>query len=99
VADTITVHRFVDPISGQELVLRLDGDPGVEHPGCHTRADVVADLDAFYCAACGRNGRIGGAWYLHLLENQAAGGHTAQLDHEHGVWCCTAHEARLGDTF
>lgn len=77
-------HAFVDPISGDELQLVIgtaesrpyDGSHGVRHPGCERLADVSPELDAFLCSACGRSGRISGAWFMDLW--------TAVLDGEPG---------------
>lgn len=67
-------HPFVDPISDRPVVLVIgetnalfDGTTGVRHPGCDRLADVSPDLDAFFCSACHRNGRISGAWVVDLL--------------------------------
>lgn len=71
---------FDDPISGCSVVLHVDGTKSafdgltVEHAGsgpdglCPTRADVSADLDAFFCPTCRWNGRISGAWAFDLWE-------------------------------
>lgn len=61
---------FTDPVRGDECMLHVEPmQPAfdgiwVEHPGCEELADVSIDLDAFYCAACGRSGRVSGAWAL-----------------------------------
>lgn len=68
---------FVDPISDEECALYVqgpnpsffDGKSGVAHPRCNHLADVSADLDAFYCKACGRNGRISGGWAIDVLRS------------------------------
>ena len=61
-------HPFTDLASGRTVVLHVGGRAGVEHPDCGELADVSAVLDAFYCAACRWNGRISGAWYVHMLD-------------------------------
>lgn len=55
---------FTDPISGEEcaLVIPAGGRPGIAHPRCPALADLAVELDAFYCPACGWNGRVSGAW-------------------------------------
>lgn len=63
---------FVDRATDREVVLCLDGAPGVEHPGCAIRADVVAELDAFFCRSCGWNGRISGAWFVDVSTERSA---------------------------
>lgn len=64
--------RFTDPISGRWVTLVITGDhygdAGVRHPDCPRLADISPELDAFYCPACGWNGRISGVWFYDLWE-------------------------------
>jgi len=79
----VTRLAFTDPVSGRvcELVVPPGGrlSPqgeakiGVAHPGCGELADLALEFDAFYCARCGRNGRISGAWAAGVIK-EAAGG-------------------------
>lgn len=61
---------FTDFAGGGECELAVTGGGGipvylgVAHPGCGALADVSVHLDAFYCPACGRNGRVSGPWCL-----------------------------------
>lgn len=64
-------YPFVDPITNRTVVLRTDGQAGVDHPGCLVRADVSPELDAFYCRDCHWNGRISGAWFMDVLSERA----------------------------
>lgn len=74
-------YPFIDPISGQEVVLVMgdedskpyDGSHGVEHPDCEELADVSPELDAFYCTGCKWNGRISGAWFMDLWQKSRSG--------------------------
>lgn len=61
---------FQDPISQRRvyLVLSPSGFHGVEHGTCDTLADVVVELDAFFCPACHCSGRLSGAWAVDKLE-------------------------------
>lgn len=63
----VTALPFVDPVSGQTVVVHFGDAPGVEHPDCIYRATVHPELDAYYCSECGATGRIGGAWFMDLL--------------------------------
>lgn len=69
---------FTDAARGAECILVIpsagrvwpaEGEPkiGVEHPGCDALADLVLDLDAFWCPLCRRNGRISGAWAADMI--------------------------------
>lgn len=60
-------HEFVDPIRREYCWLNTE-PPGVYHPGCGELADLVVELDAFYCPACGYNGRISGAWAVACMQ-------------------------------
>ena len=62
----MTAHGFTDPVTGAACALFLN-PLGVQHPRCGQLADVYLDLDAFYCPACGHNGRVDGAW-VHALD-------------------------------
>jgi crossover junction endodeoxyribonuclease RusA len=84
-SDQAAGHSFVDPISGQTLSLVIDPglDPvgvGIAHATCPMLADVVVHLDAFYCAHCGRNGRISGAWVADLIEQAQTAARTWTVD-------------------
>lgn len=65
-------HQFTEPVSGWPCTLVndpargwWDGGVGVAHTDyCDRLADVMPDLDAFYCPGCSFNGRISGAWVL-----------------------------------
>lgn len=76
---TITREPFTDPARNEqcELVIPAGGrvhpindEPkiGVAHPDCDEIADLALDLDAFFCPACKRNGRISGAWACLRIE-------------------------------
>lgn len=69
---------FTDPVSGApcELVIPPGGrvyprpgwpKTGVAHPGCPAVADLCVELDAFWCPACRRNGRVSGAWCADVI--------------------------------
>ena len=66
----MSVYPFIDPVSGRECAAHFGDAPGVEHPGCEYRGEVYPDLDAFCCYECGWNGRLNGAWFLDLLEEE-----------------------------
>lgn len=70
-------YPFTDPSSGAECVLVIDataaGEHGVEHPGCSTLADVVPQLDAWYCPDHDHQGRISGAWATERWQQDTAG--------------------------
>lgn len=56
---------FTEPVSGRECELVSDGkDRGVRHESCPDLAEIVLELDAFYCTKCHMNGRISGAWVV-----------------------------------
>lgn len=59
-------HDFLEPTVGDVCVLVIDetaaGEHGIEHEGCTELALAVPHLDAWQCSACGRRGRISGAW-------------------------------------
>lgn len=61
---------FTDLVSGEEcaLVITAEGRPGIAHPRCTFLADLAVELDAFYCPACGWNGRVSGAWCADYLK-------------------------------
>jgi len=70
---------FVDPIRQRKCVLVIPpegrvyptaGEPkiGIAHPDCDELADLSVELDAFYCPACGWNGRVSGAWCIDMIE-------------------------------
>lgn len=67
-------HTFTDPIKGDECTLHVEPmQPAfdgiwVEHAGCDELADVSADLDAWYCPACSRSGRVSGVWAMDMWE-------------------------------
>jgi hypothetical protein len=63
----VTAYAFVDVVSGRPVILHVGDEVGVEHPGCAYRAEVVPELDAFFCRECAWNGRISGAWFMKLL--------------------------------
>lgn len=60
-------HPFTDPVSGRDVVLHLVDGLGVAHGDCPVLADVLPEIDAFYCPACRWNGRISGAWFTGLV--------------------------------
>lgn len=60
-------HPFVNLVTLEKVTLHFGDAPGVEHPDCAYRAEVVPDLDAYHCRHCGRGGRISGAWFMDLL--------------------------------
>jgi hypothetical protein len=62
---------FVDPISGRQCFLATDPLLGVAHPNCPELADVTVELDAFYCRACGWNGRVSGAWVMDVVRERS----------------------------
>lgn len=84
---TAARRSFVDPTSGKErelLVLtNCDGAFDalkVDH-GCSELADVSADLDAWFCPACQRSGRISGAWAVDMWQ-QGHATDVADLEYE-----------------
>ncbi|SRR6266566_3003174 len=69
---------FTDLVSNQRCELVIPpggrvypgpGEPkiGVAHPGCPAVADLAVELDAFWCPACGWNGRVSGAWCVDMI--------------------------------
>lgn len=66
-------YPFTDPVTGGKVTVHFGDTAGVEHPNCDYRAEVVPDLDAFFCRHCGRNGRISGVWFLELLDQHPTG--------------------------
>lgn len=54
---------------GCTLLVTPGEPPGVRHPDCTALAGVAVELDAFYCTACGYNGRVSGGW-VHDLNRQ-----------------------------
>ena len=71
----VTRYAFTDPIRNTRVTLMIDPAARlfdaltVAHPHCESRADVSANLDAFYCQSCGWNGRINGRWAVALWTN------------------------------
>jgi hypothetical protein len=71
---------FLDPIRDRLCALvvppdgRVYGEPkiGIAHPDCDSLADLSVELDAFYCPACGWNGRVSGAWCVDMIEGTAS---------------------------
>jgi hypothetical protein len=61
-------YPFIDQASGREMAVYFGDHAGVEHPDCDYLAEVMPDLDAFFCRYCQWNGRISGAWFMGLLE-------------------------------
>ena len=72
-------HAFTDPIGGDEceLVVPAGGAVypapgqakiGIGHRGCPGVADLAVELDAWQCRACGRIGRVSGAWCVDVIE-------------------------------
>lgn len=69
-------HMFTDPTNpGAMLALVVDdaGTPTVEHLPCGTGADVTVELDAWYCPACSRRGRVAGSWVVSIVRAVGAG--------------------------
>lgn len=70
---------FVDPMTGDTLVVVFgaaplvpyDGKHGVRHDGCERLADVSPDLDCWFCPECRRQGRVSGAWFMDLWQEMA----------------------------
>jgi len=62
---------FDDPITGTECRVEISSG-GVSHPGCPFLAHVSPELDCFYCAECGHNGRLSGAWWVDLMNEHEA---------------------------
>jgi len=67
-------YWFTDPITLNAclLVISETGMPGVIHvqedrSTCEWTAEVTIHLDAFYCTACGSNGRVSGGWVLEMI--------------------------------
>lgn len=60
--------ELVVPPGGKVYPEASEPKIGVAHPRCNALADLAIELDAFFCAACHRNGRISGAWCLEVIE-------------------------------
>lgn len=85
--ETTVRHPFMDGVRRDECILHVwpagtlfDGLK-VEHPGCACLADVSADLDAWYCPACSRSGRVSGAWAVDMWQ-QGQVTDIATLEHD-----------------
>lgn len=67
---------FTDLISWKNCSLAIDAETGnckgVSHPGCPVLADLVIELDAFFCPACKMNGRVTGAWAADVIARARA---------------------------
>lgn len=50
------------------LAFEPNGKPVIKHPKCQEMADVIAELDAFYCMKCRYSGRISGAWVREIAD-------------------------------
>lgn len=67
-------HPFMDGVRGDECTLLVDPTLPlfeglkVVHTGCSELADVSADLDAWFCTACQRSGRVSGAWAVDMWQ-------------------------------
>lgn len=74
VSGRVSDQTFTLVIPNGGRLLPRDGEPkiGVAHDGCLELADLSLDLDAFYCVACGLNGRISGAWACGCIEEAKA---------------------------
>ncbi len=59
--------ELVIPPGGHEYPRPGQAKIGIAHPGCPELADLAVELDAFFCAACGWNGRVSGAWCMDLI--------------------------------
>lgn len=72
---------FIEPVNGGacSLIVKPGKRPVVRHPNCRSMADVIIELDAFYCMKCHFGGRISGAWAAECAEvaRQQARGHGA----------------------
>jgi len=62
------VCELVVPPGGRVYPQAGEAKIGVAHPGCAAVADLAIELDAFFCPACHRNGRVSGAWCLDVIE-------------------------------
>lgn len=64
---------FTDYLTGDRcfLVITPGGKPGIRHPKCPVMADLIAELDAFYCMECKYNGRISGRWAVEIAAARA----------------------------
>jgi len=64
---------FTDYITGDRcfLVVQSGVKPGIRHPKCPVMADIIVELDAFYCLECHYSGRISGAWARDILAARA----------------------------
>lgn len=73
----LSLFPFGDPVSGESVSLAIagDDDPKVMHRDCLRLADVEPEIDAFYCTACGMNGRVSGQWVMEAFETHKADGH------------------------
>lgn len=60
--------ELVVPPGGRVYPKAGEAKIGVAHPGCAAVADLAIDLDAFFCPACHRNGRVSGAWCRDVIE-------------------------------
>jgi NTP pyrophosphatase (non-canonical NTP hydrolase) len=68
----------------------------VVHPGsCGYRADVSANLDAFYCTECRYNGRISGAWAVDMWMQAQPSLSFGQLRHGNVTRCRRWHPGFL----
>jgi hypothetical protein len=59
---------LVVPSAGRVFPQAGGAKTGVAHPGCDAVADLAIELDAFFCPACHRNGRVSGAWCRDVIE-------------------------------
>lgn len=68
------VRTFTDPGNpNRRIQLHIGAEAaGIPHDDCDQLAEVHAELDVAYCAECGFQCRISGAWYTELLEDVIA---------------------------
>jgi hypothetical protein len=59
---------LVVPPGGKVYPKAGEAKIGIEHPGCTEVADLAIELDAFFCPACHRNGRVSGMWCRDVIE-------------------------------
>jgi hypothetical protein len=60
---------LVVPPGGRVFPQAGEAKIGVEHPRCDAVADLAIELDAFFCPACKRNGRVSGAWCADVIRS------------------------------
>jgi hypothetical protein len=59
---------LVVPPGGRVFPQAGEAKIGIAHPRCDAVADLAIELDAFFCPACHRNGRVSGAWCADVIE-------------------------------